>query len=69
MNAVKACNRVYFTTLTELITTLPQAEHGFLKQRLRYINQIGEKDQLLYKYNEFVSIVTGVKAGVEQIWC
>ena len=38
--AVKAHKSVYFTTLTELITSLTQAERaGSLKSRLRYINR------------------------------
>ena len=41
MNAVKAHKSVYFTTLTELITSLTQAERaGSLKSRLRYINRV-----------------------------
>ena len=40
VSAVKARKSVYFTTLTELITTLTQAERaGSLKHRLRYINR------------------------------
>ena len=40
MSAVKARKSVYFTTLTELLTTLTQAERaGSLKSRLRYINR------------------------------
>ena len=39
--AVKAHKSVYFTTLTELITSLTQAERaGSLKSRLRYINRV-----------------------------
>ena len=41
VNAVKAHKSVYFTTLTELITSLTQAERaGSLKSRLRYINRV-----------------------------
>ena len=40
VNAVKAHKSVYFTTLTELITSLTQAQRaGTLKTRLRYINR------------------------------
>ena len=41
MNAVKAHKSVYFTTLTELITSLAQAERaGSLTSRLRFINRV-----------------------------
>ena len=40
VNAVKAHKSVYFTTLTELITALTQAQRaGSLTARLRYINR------------------------------
>ena len=40
VNAVKARKSVYFTTLTELITVLIQAQRaGSLTSRLRYINR------------------------------
>ena len=41
VNAVKAHKSVYFTTLTELITSLTQAQRaGTLKTRLRFINRV-----------------------------
>ena len=41
VNAVKAHKSVYFTTLTELIATLTQAQRaGSLTARLRYINRV-----------------------------
>ena len=41
VNAVKAHKSVYFTTLTELITSLAQAQRaGTLKTRLRFINRV-----------------------------
>lgn len=41
VNAVKARKSVYFATLTELITSLAQAQRaGTLKTRLRFINRV-----------------------------